>query len=114
MKKISFFAALLLCLCSFSCKKSRGIPLDESEPLALAPDISWAVVIDPYAAFRKNCDWSAEVTGQCRKADVLLVEGKQISPDGIWYRFTDGWLPDSSVYVYANRLRAQNVADGLK
>ena len=100
MKKISFFAALLLCLCSFSCKKNRGIP--------------WAVVIDPYAAFRKNCDWSAEVTGHCRKADVLLVEGKQISPDGIWYRFTDGWLPDSSVYIYANRLRAQNVADGLK
>lgn len=98
----------------FSCKKDNTIRFDESHPLALAPDIEWAVVTAPYAAYRKLPDWEAETGGRCRKADILQVRERALSPDGErWYGFDEGWLSASTVSVYRNRFKAKTAAAAL-
>lgn len=109
MKKIILI--LISCFLFFSClkKEEEVIILDKSEPLALAPDVQWAVVNEPYVAFKEDKDWGASVTGHCRKGDILQIKGKSIdSKKEIWYLFDDGWLPASCLLVYNNRLKAQN------
>ncbi len=98
-----------------SCSSKKEVVFDNSEPLALAPDVQWAVVIEPYAAFRKNTDWSAEIVSHCRKGDILQVKGNAVfnnSED--WYYFDEGWLPDSVIDIYSNRFKAANAAGRLK
>ena len=55
IKKVFVFTIVLLCsLCFFSCKKTSkklSIEFDNTYPLALAPDVTWALITDPYAAF---------------------------------------------------------------
>lgn len=113
MKKL--FLCILLSIIFVSCNRSKPAVFDESEPLALAPDVQWALVIDPYAAYRSENSWSGEVKGHCRKGDILRVEGTSFSNnDEYWYYFENGWLPDSSISLYSNRLKAQTAAGRLK
>jgi hypothetical protein len=110
-------ASLCAAFCISGCreKNENGIPLDDSNPLALAPDVSWAVVLDPYAAYRGETSWEASVTGHCRKGDILQVLGMSAAENGeTWYRFDEGWLPDSAVSVYSNRYRAETAAKQVK
>lgn len=113
MKKSFVFLAFIF-LALFSCSKDKELSFDNSEPLALAPDVSWAVVLEPYVPFRKDCGWEAEISGHCRKGDVMRVEGKVISPDEVWYKFENGWVPSDAVVVYTNQLRARSAASLLK
>ena len=115
--RIQWISSLILLLFSFliiGCAKKdeTEIILDNSEPLALAPDVQWAVVSEPYAAFKESKDWSASVIGHCRKGDVLQVKGNSLdSKNEVWYYFEQGWLPSSSVLVYNNRLKAQKISN---
>lgn len=115
--RIQWISSLILLLFSFliiGCAKKdeTEIILDNSEPLALAPDVQWAVVSEPYAAFKESKDWSASVIGHCRKGDVLQVKGKSLdSKNEVWYYFEQGWLPSNSVLVYNNRLKAQKISN---
>ena len=111
-------ALLFAVLVSFvSCTKkfSESIRLDLSDPLALAPDISWAVVLDPYAAYRPSPSWDDAAEGYCRKGDILQVTGiADVQESGTWSKFKDGWLPESAVTIHANRYRAERAAEKLK
>ncbi len=120
MKKIFlcctvFFIAAACMLTGCAGKKGDEIRLDNSEPLALAPDVSWAVVLDPYAGYRKVTSWNSDVTSYCRKGDILQVLGETaVKASGNWYEFKDGWLPESAVTVYNNRFKAEAAASKLK
>lgn len=114
MKKILLILASLSCFCVFSCKKDKTIYFDTSVPLSLNPDISWALITEPYVAFRNDDSWNGEVVGHCRKGDIFRVLGKSITADGVWYSFESGWIPESSLSIYSNRYKAQTAKDGLK
>lgn len=115
LKKLIFFSFLLFFCLFASCNRNKEIVFDSSEPLALAPDIQWAVVIEPYAAFRKNTDWSSEANGHCRKGDILQIKGKAVFNNSEnWYFFDEGWLPESVLDVYSNRFKAKSAAENLK
>ena len=75
--KISFILFLVL-FSTVSCSEKKQIVFDSSEPLALAPDVQWAVVVEPYAAFRKTTDWAGEINGHCRKGDILQIKGNAV------------------------------------
>ena len=109
MKKQSFVLSafiIAVSILSASCSKDKTIKFDETYPLALAPDIEWAVVKEPYAAYRKTPDMSADVNGHCRKSEILQVQGTALSSeDEIWYHFSAGWLPETAVIVYKNRFK---------
>ena len=114
------FAAVILfaasvCFASCTKKSSAAILLDSSDPRALAPDVSWAVVLDPYVAYRLSPSWDSAAAGYCRKGDILQVTGKAaVKESGTWYKFKDGWLPESAVTIHANRYRAESAAEKLK
>ncbi len=110
---VALFALGLICT---SCKnrKDETIVLDSSQPLALAPDVSWAVVSNPYAAYKKEIGWDSESVGHCRKGDILQVLGRsQDEKNENWYFFAEGWLPGECVLVYSNRYKAQKMSEEL-
>lgn len=116
-KSVNVLLLVLFSMLIFSCAKKEDeiIILDNREPLALAPDVQWAVVNEPYVAFKENKEWTSSVTGHCRKGDVLQVKGKSVdSKKEVWYLFEEGWLPSASILVYSNRLKAQKVSDSYK
>lgn len=95
-------------------KKEETIVFDDSYPLALSPNIEWAVVEDPYAAYRSECNWDSSVTGHCRKGDILQIKGKSIdAKKDNWYLFANGWLPENCLSIYSNRLKAKAVSEKL-
>jgi hypothetical protein len=109
---------IILCLTSFfaSCKKKTAevIVFDDSHPLALAPDVEWAVVTEPYAVFKESDEWGAATAGHCRKGEILQVKGKSVDADKEnWYYFEGGWLPQSCVSIFSNRYKAETVSKSL-
>ena len=96
-------------------KKTTGaIVFDSSHPLALAPDVEWAVVTEPYAVFRESDEWGGATAGHCRKGEILQVKGKAVdAAKDTWYYFEGGWLPQSCVSIFSNRYKAETVSKNL-
>ena len=108
---LSILSALFI---SCSKKSEEKIIFDNSQPLALAPDVEWAVVVEPYAVFRDTNEWSAATAGHCRKGEILQVKGKTVdAAKANWYFFEGGWLPQSCVAIFSNRYKAETVSKGL-
>ena len=108
---------ILILIPSFSsCKKksAESIIFDNTHPLALAPDVEWAVVVEPYAVFKETDEWGATSSGHCRKGEILQVKGKAVdAAKDTWYFFEGGWLPQSCVSIFSNRYKAETVSKGL-
>ncbi|MCQ2570079.1 MAG: hypothetical protein MJ139_04210, partial [Limosilactobacillus sp.] len=78
------------------------------------PNVEWAVINDPYAAYRDECNWESTSSGHCRNGEVLQIKGKASdSKLDVWYLFENGWLPANCLTVYNNRLKAQSVSKKL-
>ena len=118
MKRLWVYILLLFCtLIISSCKKNKEevISFNESHPLSLAPDVEWALITDPYAAYRSDIEWNADVTNHCRRGDILQVYAKSIDKQKtVWYKFEEGWLPETCLTIYSNRYKAQTAAANLK
>lgn len=118
LKKSIIYVLIILFLAFFitSCKKKTAetIVFDNSHPLALAPDVEWAVVTEPYAVFKDTDEWGAATAGHCRKGEILQVKGKSVDADKEnWYYFEGGWLPQSCVSIFSNRYKAETVSKSL-
>ena len=119
MKKI-FFVLISIIFCGAmltGCKKNKEeiIIFDQEEPLSLAPDVEWALITDPYAAYRQETDWNSKITNHCRRGEILQVYAKSIDKDKtVWYKFEEGWLPETCLSIYANRYKAKTAAEALK
>ncbi len=104
----------LICLTGCKKKSSEKIVFDNSHPLALAPDVEWAVVTEPYAVFKLQDEWNAATGGHCRKGEILMVKGKSVdSSNESWYYFDEGWLPQSCLSIFSNRYKAEAVSKSI-
>lgn len=108
--------AVLLPLFVTGCSKAGRIAdLSVSENLANTSE--WCVVTVPYAAFKTEPDSQAEVINHGRRSDIFEITGKKYITVGkqtiLWYQFDKGWLPESSVNVYENKLKAQTAAESM-
>ena len=114
--RFSFFFLLLCTLVFCGCSKKVGI-IDLSNAPLLPVDSKWAVVADPYAIYRSEPSLSASVSGYGRRGAVQEVVGQRITMEDkkqvIWYQFSSGWLPETSLQVYSNELKAQSAAKEL-
>lgn len=117
--KNKFIISLLMILSVIlisSCRKktSEQIIFDDTHPLALAPDVEWAVITEPYAVFKLEDEWGAATAGHCRKGEILQVKGKSVdAAKENWYYFEGGWLPQSYVSIFSNRYKAESVSKTL-
>ena len=116
-RKIILISLILLSSTLFSsCQKKAAEPIvfDNSHPLALAPDVEWAVVTEPYAVFKEKDEWGAASAGHCRKGEILQVKGKAVdAAKDTWYYFEGGWLPQSCLSIFSNRYKAETVSKNL-
>lgn len=114
---ISCLCALLLFLCPAGCTRRSGI-IDLSTAPLLPVDSRWAVVVDPYAIYRSEPDLTAAVAGYGRSGDLQEIVGQRIVTENkeqvVWYRLSPGWLPETSVQVHSNELRAKSAARELE
>lgn len=116
MRKVFLIFIVVLTLTTVvSCNKDKEevIEFDESYPLALAPDVKWAVVSEPYSAYKKDADWSADIAGHCRRGEILQVLGKTEVNGENWYYFENGWLAETSISIYTNRFKAKAVSEKM-
>ncbi len=124
MKKRILFIVFTLFI-YISCKNQKKIEIDSSNVVGITPDLEWAVVQLPYVAFRKDADFSSEVTFHARKGDIFLVKGKKnISffiesenpkdkptlKTSCWYYFSEGWLEENNIAIYDTKLKALEVS----
>jgi len=116
MKK-TFFIFIIFSCCIFfmtscSAKKNSKIDLVETPNISLGNE--WALIIEPYAMFKEEPIFEAKSNLHCRRGDVVEVIGKKILFDGkkqsVWYKFESGWLPDNSVQIFSNKLKAQTAS----
>ena len=115
--RFAAFAFFIIVAAAFTCcskKSEEKILFDNSHPLALAPDVEWAVVTEPYAVFKETDEWGATTAGHCRKGEILQVKGKAVdAAKDTWYYFEGGWLPQNCVSIFSNRYKAESVSKGL-
>ena len=113
---VSVFLIFTISIAFSSCHKKTAetIVFDNTHPLALAPDVEWAVVTEPYAVFKEADEWGAATAGHCRKGEILQVKGKSVDADKEnWYYFDGGWLPQNCVSIFSNRYKAETVSNNL-
>ncbi len=118
-KHISFIRTgivLLFILLMAGCAKT-GREADLSMSVNLADSSEWCVISVPYAAFKSEPSSVAEVVEHGRRSDIYEITGKKYITANketiIWYQFEKGWLPESSVMVYENRLKAQTASNSM-
>lgn len=125
MKKFFYVSLILFFLLSFaSCQKRNSIEINSSS-LEIAPDLQWALIVVPYAAFRADSSFSSQVQGSARKGEIFVVKGKKSIREEsngdensldrtVWYNFEQGWLDESLVRIYDTKLKAQNAAKRIQ
>jgi|SRR5574344_1870456 hypothetical protein len=123
MKKNLLKSSLIigLALLVTGCFRSGAISFDTSDPNALTPGIEWAVITEPYAAFRKESNFGSAVASEARRGEIYEVTGKTIvlngkdapSKETTWYEFEKGWLDESVLTIYDNKMRAKAAAAKL-
>lgn len=116
-KTFLLLISIFICLTTLSsCKRDKAlnINLDTSDPLALAVDIEWAVISEPYVIFRDVQEWNGKDLGRGKKGEVFKVLGYSYSSENEkWVKFEKGFLPLSNVKVFSNKFQAEKVSKGF-
>ena len=113
MKKFLIFLVLSCSVILFSCSKNKmGVPADLSHIENLVVAGEWAVVTVPYAAFREEPIIQSKILAHSRRGDIFSVVGKFLqkleeNSQMVWYKFDQGWLLESEVSVFSNKLQAE-------
>ena len=79
MKRKFFLIFLFFCFVFSGCRKSSVIVFDDSDPLALMPDVKWALIVNPYVGFQKEANWDSDVISHARKGEIFQIVGKKIA-----------------------------------
>lgn len=105
----------------FSCRDKETIEFKQSDVEALDIEYKWAVVNEPYVACRENPSYEADVVKNLRKGVMEKIVGektvKVVIKDEVsyekWIAFNYGWVPEKSVDIYLNRLRAEKASKSI-
>ncbi len=106
---------MLISLFASCSRRNDVIELQKFEIDEIDPRTKWAIVVEPYVASRAEASYEAEVKKSLRKGEIYRIDGfctvksgdsKENSSE-IWYFVDGGWVPETSLGVYSNRLRAQ-------
>lgn len=116
VKTCIYVSLLCALICSFSScsaeKNEKIIDISEAENIGFAEH--WALINEPYAAYRIKPSDTAGTASHSRQGDVVKLIGSYIDVrDGqrsLWYQFEAGWLPESAVSLFSNKLQAEFAA----
>ncbi|MCR5219233.1 hypothetical protein [Treponema sp.] len=89
-----------------SCSKEKPIDISLDNPESINPDLHWALINEPFVAFRNDSDFDSEVSSHGRLGDVEKIIGVFRKKERVWYRFSKGWLDADCLIVYDTQLKA--------
>lgn len=111
--KIITICTLLFSLVSCFLKRNEN-EIDISNAFKISTLESWGVIVDSYASFREEPNIDSHIVSHCRKGDVHKIIGNHIVLDNnkrvLWYQFEDGWLQESTVQIFSNKIQAEKNA----
>ncbi|MCM1320947.1 MAG: hypothetical protein NC041_02080 [Bacteroides sp.] len=85
--------------------------VDVSDSESFGSDFDWAVISVQYAVYCTEPGVETDISSHGRKNDVLRILGRRIvhteETKVLWYKFQQGWLPESAVRVYQNKMQAE-------
>lgn len=118
MKKLILAFVVFVSIASVSCTRNRVIDISATDSLELYPGVKWALIHEPYAAFRQEPSFESLVVDHARRGEIMQVLGSQyvttVSGKNdhtvIWYNFDKGWLDESLLTIFDNKYKAQTVA----
>ena len=114
---ILFFISLVLIFFTSCSKNKMGIPANLSTVENVMASGEWAVITIPYASFREEPLETAEIINHGRRGDICAVIGKKIQKNEtstkIWYNFENGWISESDLSIYSNKLQAEYASSQL-
>lgn len=120
LKSRKFLVAVgfVFCMLAVSCSRSKEIDIADANSLELHPGVHWALVHEPYAAFRKEPSFESPVIGNSRRGEVMQVLGSRYITTGtgrnehtvVWYSFEQGWLDEGLVTIFGNKYKAVTAA----
>jgi len=130
-----------LCLAFSAClDRKEDAPIDLSAGETVVLGERWALIVEPYAAYRIRPSFSASVSAHGREGDIVKVSGTFIdtsipkppaasskpektntpsthsngTSSVLWYQFSSGWLPEKTVRIYSNKLKAEFAAENMQ
>ncbi len=112
---LSFFAILMIFSFS-SCTKNKTSNISFEQIPQISIGEKWAVISSPYIAYKETPTSSANIIAHGRRGDIHQILGKKIEvledlkEKTIWYKLPDGWIEESSIYIYNNQFQAQTSA----
>ena len=117
-KTFCLFLICLLLIFFTSCSKNKmGIPANLTNVENVMASGEWAVITIPYASFREEPFETSEIINHGRRGDICVVLGKRIQKNDktpkIWYNFAEGWISESDLSIYSNKLQAEFAASQL-
>lgn len=129
-KRIFLFSVLCFLFSVFSCSKNNQIEFQEMTADELSPRVEWALVTDPYVACREQAGYEFPTVASFRKGEIYEVQGncvikveyeddsqksrKTITKNETWYALENGWVPESAVKIFSNKLKAESAKKSLK
>ena len=53
-------------------------------------------------------NWDSDVISHARKGEIFQIAGKSVNyQNEVWYKFEEGYLHESVLLVYSNKLKAK-------
>jgi len=117
---------LLLPLLLTSCRIKSFRPIEfrsaSEDAMAYIPGTEWAVVTEPIACLRADIGFEEKVNVRVRIGDMMQVRGRKIvrieTAEGressmVWYLFDRGWMEETSLKVFDNKMRAESMSKKL-
>ena len=114
---MSVFNLFIINFFHFLLKKQNGNPSKFNKCWKRYGLGEWAVITIPYASFREEPFETSEIINHGRRGDICVVLGKRIQKNDkntkIWYNFAEGWISESDLSIYSNKLQAEFAASQL-
>lgn len=118
LKKCGFYITAFVCvnflLAVFCCSRTGNLTVDVSDSESFGSDFDWAVISVQYVVYCAEPGVETDISNHGRKNDVLRILGRRIvhteETKVLWYKFQQGWLPESAVRVYQNKMQAERVS----
>lgn len=120
--RVVLYIFFSICLCIFflhACTgKDDSVFIDVSNTSNIATSSQWAVITEPYVAYRVRSLSTGDISAHGRVGDIIEVIGSDINISGktreVWYQFENGWLPETSISMQSNKLKAEFVSSQMQ
>lgn len=118
MKKFFLFIFIVSMIFTACSRKDQPLVLNPQDEKDTAPGVEWILILSPYVPCHENAGYESAVTKHLRRGAIRRSDGNCfVNTDGNsekWYSVEEGWLPENTLEVFSNKLKAEKALSELK